>query len=133
MHCCRSVLALDPGWRQLAAYAFLVYPSAYVAGLLFFFVFGLLLNDIMEPESNLGALIVVLLMFGLAALGALAGAISGFAWANRLWWRFFAGPEQQAARLQSPNWLALTPFHCRIQDRLRSQWSPVVGQLTDSK
>jgi hypothetical protein len=52
----------------------------------------------------------VLLMFGLAALGALAGAICGFSLANRIWWRFFASPEDRDARPQLLRWLALTPF-----------------------
>jgi hypothetical protein len=125
-------LLLIPGWRQLAPYAFLVYPSAYVAGLLCFFVFGLMVNGMMEPESNLGALIAVLLIFGLAALGALAGAISGFASANRLWWRFFAVPKDLVAFPKPLGWLALTPFVRRIQVQLRYHWSRAVEHSVDS-
>jgi hypothetical protein len=123
------LLLLIPRWKQLAPYAFLVYPSAYFSGLFSFFVFGLFVNSITDrySHSNLVAWIGVQLMFGLTAMGALAGAISGFALANGIWWRFFARPGQLAARPQSPSWLALTPFMRKLQARLLHQSSRVVG------
>jgi hypothetical protein len=126
------LLLLIPRWRQLAPYAFLVYPSAYFSGVFSFFVFGLLVNHITErfSHSTLVAWIGVLLMFGLTAMGALAGAICGFALANGIWWRFFARPGQLAARPRSQSWLAPTPFIAKIKARLLNQYQasrPVVN------
>jgi hypothetical protein len=125
------LLLLIPRWRQLAPYAFLVYPSAYFAGLFSLFFIGFLVNPIVDrySHSNLAAGIGVVLMFGLAALGALAGAISGFVLANRIWWRFFASPEDRGARPQLLRWLALTPF-VGNQPWLLYHWSRAVGDST---
>jgi len=125
------LLLLIPRWRQLAPYAFLVYPPAYFAGLFSLFFIGFLLNPIMDrfSHSNLVAGIGFLLMSGFAALGALAGAISGFVLANRIWWRFFASPEDRAARPQLLRWLALTPF-VGNQPWVLYHWSRAVGNLT---
>jgi hypothetical protein len=125
------LLLLLPGLRQLAPYAFLVYPSAYISGLFSFFVFGFLVNHIMDrySQSIFVAWIGVLLMLGLAALGALVGAISGLALANRIWWRFFASPEDRDARPQLLRWLALTPF-VGNQPWLLYHWSRAVGNST---
>jgi hypothetical protein len=125
------LLLLIPKSRQLAPYAFLVYPSAYFAGLSSLFFIGLLVNPIVDrySHSNLVAWIGTVLMFGLAALGALAGAISGFVLANRIWWRFFASPEDRDARPQLLRWLALTPF-VGNQPWLLYHWSRAVGNST---
>jgi len=122
---------LIPGLRQLAPYAFLVYPSAYFAGLSSLFFAGFLVNPIVDrfSHSYIVAGIGFLLTFGLAALGALAGAISGFVVANRIWWRFFASPEDQDARPQLLRWLALTPF-VGNQPWLLYHWSRTVGNST---
>jgi hypothetical protein len=122
------LLLLMPGLRPLAPYAFLVYPSAYFSGLFSFFVFGFLVNHVMDrySHSTFVAWIGILLMFGLAALGALVGAISGFALANRIWWQFFARPEDRDARPQLLRWLALTPF-VGNQPWLLYHWSRAVG------
>jgi hypothetical protein len=125
------LVLLIPGLRQLAPYAFLVYPSAYFAGLFSLFFTGFLVNPIVDrfSHSNLVAGIGFLLMFGLATLGALAGAISGFALANRIWWRFSASPEDRDARPQLLRWLALTPF-VGNQPWLLYHWSRAVGNST---
>jgi hypothetical protein len=122
---------LIPGLRQLAPYAFLVYPSAYFAGLSSLFFIGFLVNPIVDrfSHSYIVAGIGFLLTFGLAALGALAGAISGFALANRIWWRFFASPEDRDARPQLLRWMALTPF-VGNQPWLLYHWSRAVGNST---
>jgi len=122
---------LIPGLRQLAPYAFLVYPSAYFAGLSSLFFIGFLVNPIVDrfSHSYIVAGIGFLFTFGLAALGALAGAISGFALANRIWWRFFASPEDRDARPQLLRWLALTPF-VGNQPWLLYHWSRAVENST---
>ena len=110
------LLLLSPRSRQLAPYALLVYPSAYFAGLLCFFFCGFLVDGMERySNSNLADWIGVLLTFGVVVVGALAGAISGLALANRLWWRFFAGRGQHAACPQSPGWLGLTLFAGKIR------------------
>ena len=112
------LLLFIPRWRHLAPYAFLIYPSAYACGVFCLAFFGFLVGGNLErSHSNVGDWIAVLLIFGLAALGAVAGAIFGLAWANRIWWRFFAGPSQQTGRPQATNLLALTPF---LSSTLRS-------------
>jgi hypothetical protein len=123
------LLLLSPRSRQLAPYVFLVYPSAYFAGLFCFFFCGFLVEGIMErfSNSNLVDWIGVLFTFGVVVVGALAGAISGLAWANRLWWRFFAYPAQQAVRPQSPGWLGLTPFVGKIRAWFLYHWASPVG------
>ena len=122
---------LIPGLRQLAPYAFLVYPSAYFAGLSSLFFIGFLVNPIVDrfSHSYIVAGIGFLLTFGLAAVGALAGAISGFVLANRIWWRFFASPEDRDARPQLLRWMTLTPF-VGNQPWLLYHWSRAVGNST---
>jgi hypothetical protein len=97
-----------------------------------FFLFGFQVNRVVDRyfNSSLLAWIGFLLMFGMTALGALAGAISAFALANRIWWRFFARPGQRAARLPSASWLAPTPFIGKIQARLLYQSSRAVANST---
>ena len=122
------LLLLSPGSRQLAPYAFLVYPSAYFAGLFCFFFCGFLVDGIERySNSNLADWIGVLLTFAVVAVGALAGAISGLALANRLWWRFFAGRGQHAGGPQSPGWLRLTPFVGEIRALFLNHWARPVG------
>lgn len=132
---------LIPRWRQLAPYALLVYPSAYFAGLFCFFFFGFLIDGIMERYSNSSFVgwivdwIGVLLISGLVVVGALAGAISGLACANRLWWRFFAGPGQQVARPESPGWLELdlTPFIDKARAWFLYHWARSFGHQASHK
>ena len=126
------LLLLIPRWRQLAPYAFLVYPAAYFSGLFSLFFIGFLINPIVDrySHSTLVAWIGVLFTFGLTAVGALAGAIFGFALANGIWWRFFARPGQRAARPQSPSWLAPSPFISKIGARLFHQSSRAVENST---
>ena len=114
------VLLAIPKWRQLASYALLVYPSAYIAGLVCFFVVGLLISDI-TLDSDLTPLLgwtLVLAMIGAGGLGAIAGALTGFAGANRLWWRFFSTAEERAVRTNVLTWLAVTPFERKCWERL---------------
>jgi hypothetical protein len=125
------VFLLSPRSRQLAPYVFLVYPSAYFAGLVCFFFCGFLVDGMERySNSNLVDWIGVLLTFGVVVVGALAGAISGLALANRLWWRFFGGAGDQAARPQSPGWLGLTPFAGKISAWFLNHWARPVGDQT---
>ena len=128
------LLLLSPRSRQLAPYVLLVYPPAYFAALFCFFFCGFLVEG-MERYSNsyLADWIGVLVTFGLVVVGAVAGAISGLALANRLWWRFFAGPEQKSARSQSPAWLELTPFVGKIGASTLNHWAPPVGDKASLK
>jgi hypothetical protein len=123
------VLLAIPKWRQLASYALLVYPSAYVSGLVCWFVVGLSFGNI-SADTNLSPLLewtLVLVIYGAGGLGAVAGALTGFYVANRLWWRFFSTAEQRTVRTNVLNWLAVTPFEQKCWEGLshlvRSVWN----------
>jgi hypothetical protein len=112
------VLLPIPKCRHLAPYAFLVYPSAYVAGFVCFLVVGLVANAIAQPDATPIVVTMVLVIFGAGALAGIVGALTGFSLANRLWWRFFSTPKERAARTNTPTWLAMTPFEERGLERL---------------